>query len=939
MSLSRPSRKHYRFCRTQVGYFSASVFTLLSFCTFISLGQAGVIVDGSLGGSTGAVGSGTLPNGQTLFNGATVTDHLIAHDLGTTVGSNLFHSFTELSVEAGKSATFTGPDTITNIVSRVTGSNPSQINGILASTINSANLFLLNPHGVIFGENATLDINGSFYASNSDFIQLGDNGRYYASLDENNVLTAAAPEAFGFLGATPPTINTETQATMRVESLTVAKSGAVILVGRDTLAGKETVEGIIIRGGTLKHPNGHVNLVSVGATQAPVIEQVSVNIETLFAQGINAQGDVISAPVRLGSIAIDQGAKIDTSGYGGGTVMLRGGRLTIEESKISANVTGSDVGAIGQGIDIEMSDEVVIAKASILETNVNADAASGIGSGGIRVKAERVEILGDLDTFASSKLHSDVAATSVGGNSGDIEIEANLLTQSLSIIHNRTGSIGNSGNIGFDINQDFNINFSLITTESGDSGNAGDINVSLRTGDLSLIDSGGITTQSSSSGNAGNINVSVEGGDISIENFSTVFSRIDGSGKGGSIDINAENMELNNVSSIGVENFSEQQAGELSISLTDALILAKTSFIDVVSETSAPATDVLIAAKDISVTGESLVTIETQGSANGGNLTVKADNLTLTDGSRINSEADSAGNAGNINIALTNTIKANTGGKILASTSAAGNGGNITITADDVTLTQGGTITADSTAISSDAGNAGDIALTATGTIVISDSTVTTKAVNALGGNIKLTAKDLIQFTNSDITSQVLEGSDSAGKINLDPDFVVIQNSRVLSTAVFGNGGPITIIADSAVIVDPTSTLDASSQFGGNGTIDIQAPIKQLSESLAPLPENITKIATLYAESCASQKGGLYSSFLKGTGSTTQPIPRGTLQSPLAFNESSIPISSNAQIHESQISQNVDPPKLQHLLEQRTWKIHEHTILPIPFQPCSKNLG
>lgn len=887
--------KHHRFFRYP---FASFVFVIAIF--FTSVGQAQVIIDGSLGGNPGAVGSGTLPNGQTLSNGATITDHLITHDLGTTVGNNLFHSFTELSIAVGKSATFTGPNTIANILSRVTGANASHIDGTLASTIDNANLYLLNPNGVIFGKNATLDMNGSFYASNANVIHLEDGSRFYASLDKNTVLTAAAPEAFGFLGATPPVLNADTQATMRVEGFTIVNGDAVTLVGREAIVGETTVDGVIVRGGTLEHQNGQVTLVSIGAAQAPAIEHVLVNIDTVSAQGINAQGEVIADSVQFGNMTIDQGAQINTSGYGGGTIMLRGGTLVVESAKISANVTGSGLGEIGKGIDIEMTDDVVIA-GSVLQTNVTGDASPETDSGGIH-------------------------------------ITAGSFTQTFSQLQSNTENSGNSGNIGFHINQDFNASFSNIATESSNIGNAGNINVLVQKGNLSLIDFVAINTQTFASGNAGMINIAAEMGDVILENFGGVFSVINGSGQGGHIDITASNMKLMNLGSVGIESLSSQQTGGLNITLTGNMSLGENSFIDAVSEKSAQGADIVIAAKDISFTGESQITTEAQGSGRGGNLILNADSLTLANDSFITSEAKSSGNAGNINIELANTFSAHTGGNISARTNSSGNGGNLTISANNVTLTDGATITAESTSMDTGAGDAGHINLTANESIHMTGSSVTTKSENALGGNIILAAQDMIQITNSDVTSQVLEGSESAGKIDIDPDFVVIQNSNILSTAVSGDGGPITIIANSAVLVDPFSTLDASSQFGGNGSIDIQAPIQQLSEAIAPLPEDIVKAAALYAEACASQKGGQFSTMVKSADSVPARAPGGFLLSPLAFSNLTL-LTPTSQAHLSQGSDTPSRSPLHASLEDMTWTIHEHHLPTTPFHSCTPAKG
>ena len=130
-------------------------------------------------------------------------DYTIGADVGQLRGDNLFHSFGEFNVQTGESATFTGPDTVNNVIGRVTAGNQSFIDGRLGSTIPGANLYLLNPSGALFGENATLDVQGSFHISTADYLKLVDGVEFSADLGNGGVLSAAAPEAFGFLGENP----------------------------------------------------------------------------------------------------------------------------------------------------------------------------------------------------------------------------------------------------------------------------------------------------------------------------------------------------------------------------------------------------------------------------------------------------------------------------------------------------------------------------------------------------------------------------------------------------------------------------------------------------------------------------------------------------------------------------------------------------------------
>ena len=92
---------------------------------------------------------------------------------GAVRGENLFHSFLEFNVGDGQRVYFANPDGIGSILSRITGSDPSDIFGTLGVD-GPADLFLLNPNGILFGEDAVLDIEGSFYGTTADAIKLGD---------------------------------------------------------------------------------------------------------------------------------------------------------------------------------------------------------------------------------------------------------------------------------------------------------------------------------------------------------------------------------------------------------------------------------------------------------------------------------------------------------------------------------------------------------------------------------------------------------------------------------------------------------------------------------------------------------------------------------------------------------------------------------------------
>src|SRR3954463_11340628 len=133
----------------------------------------------------------------------------IGADLGTRRGDNLFHSFEKFGIATGQSATFTGPGTIRNVISRVTGGEVSNIDGTLASTVGQADLYFLNPAGVMFGPNATLDVPGSLHVSTAHELRFADGARFSALDKTGSGLTVASPEAFGFLDRPPGRITVE----------------------------------------------------------------------------------------------------------------------------------------------------------------------------------------------------------------------------------------------------------------------------------------------------------------------------------------------------------------------------------------------------------------------------------------------------------------------------------------------------------------------------------------------------------------------------------------------------------------------------------------------------------------------------------------------------------------------------------------------------------
>lgn len=325
-----------------------------------------ITLDGSLGGTAGPVDS---------FGGI----YFIDEGMGQTRGANLFHSFGAFNVGTGERAFFTGSSSIHNIIGRVTGGNPSHIDGTLESGIPGANLFLLNPAGVMFGANAMIDITGSFHVSTADVLRFKNGEEFHADLSHRNVstLTMAPPAAFGFLHPNP--------APIQIQGL-VSNDASLSVIGGDLEIGKLVTE-------------APINIVSVGSPGYVAFDTP----EPDFAFNVDHFE-------HLGEITTASGSTINIQGS---RVLIRGGRLALMGGSMNAQPDGP-----GLGISIQIRTELVVDNVSIKTTP-----ARGERAGDIEIKAGRLKITGRDALIASG-----TSEQGGEGQSGDIQIEAEHLT-------------------------------------------------------------------------------------------------------------------------------------------------------------------------------------------------------------------------------------------------------------------------------------------------------------------------------------------------------------------------------------------------------------------------------------------------------------------------------------------------------------------------------
>jgi filamentous hemagglutinin family protein len=819
-------------------------------------------------------------------------------------GSNLFHSFGLFNIGAGDTANFFNDSGLAtnNILSRVTGGNPSNIFGTLQTTgFPGAHLFLINPAGVIFGSSASLNVEGSFHVSTADYVRLFDgtnNGYFYAAPAKDNlansVLSSAPPVDFGFLTPAAFGFLSSSPAAITVDGAFLAVppgQGISFVGGNRTFTRDDTGDTVqpgvsIIGGAYINAPSGPINVVSVASPGEVLLPSMQT------APNVNGQSFIT-----MGAITLD-GATLDASGnstFGdgsGGAVIIRGGQLVATNG--AGIFTSPDPSSTGQGgaVSVTVTDTASFTNNSFIFTGTftpNGD------SGAISITGSDV-ILQDsfLGTFYEGN-------GTTAGSAGAVTLTG---TNSVSLVR------------------------SLIDTESFSTmGNSGSVRITAPTVTIvgpalpAAIDASTHNMDDPNAGNGGDIEITAT--NVSFTNFALIQSIADSEGtfsKGGTIRITGsesilvadgtflratttsqattgdiqlvgKHVTITGQSTLASETLAQGGSGTIKITGTEDIALESGSLISTNSANGGgtnqgPAGLIELHTQQLSISGGSLLRSQTFGSGLGGTVTVEgisspAQSILIDGaGSGISTEAHGTGAGGNITLNASAVMVQN-GGTLSAATSgtaASATGGTIMVNANQVQLNNGATIAAKSTGPA----NAGSISITASDSLVMQNhSAITTATTQSDGGNITIQAARLVQLTDSQITTSVQGGTGNGGNITIDPQFVTLQNSQILANAFGGNGGNILIIGG-VFFADPASTISASSTLGINGTVEIQTTVSNLSESVAPLSGEFVQAAALLREGCAARfQGGNLSSFVVAGRYGLPQEPGGFLPSPL----------------------------------------------------------
>jgi len=866
--------------------------------------------------SRAAVATSITPTTGTGNLGTTITPAGNLYDItgGTRPGGgpNLFHSFGNFSVGAGDIANFLNTPVngslpfTSNILGRVTGGNVSNIFGTIQTTnFGKANLFLMNPAGFLFGPNATINVGGMMTFTTADYMRLADGGRFNANPNgmPPDTLTTAPVAAFGFLGSNPAAINFEGG------QLTVASGTGIMLVGGDINLAADPVTG------TPSGITAHGRPIQLTSVAGP--GEVAADI------GVPAPG------MALGTITLGQGTILDTTGDSsvgdgsGGAISIRGGQLVATGATI---LTSPAFGSTGQGgtVTITASDTASLTDGSLITTSSSSPNGD---AGAVSITASHV-ILQDSVIFAEYAGDGTTA-----GNGGAVTLTSTdsiAITQS-GILTDFADSNGNGGAVHITA-PTIALEDALLLTGNPLStvnvaGSGGAVTLT-GTISVSLTRSGIDTSTSFTTGNSGPITITAP--TITISDVGVLGTSIDTSthsfnvpsaGNGGDIQITGTNVTFSNsatVKSIADSSGSFSKGGTIQINGTENLLLDSGTLVQTTTTSQATTGGIHLASNHVTITGQSFLSSETLGLGGGGPITITGresialgsgsvisatsapgsgvqsgpagqieldtQQLTITGGSIVRSQTFGTGLGGTITAQgiagpAQSIVINGPGSGIFTSTSGTGAGGDIHLSANSVTLRNGAQLTSSSTG----AGNAGNIMINAGNQFTMTNASVTTEANQSSGGAIKISTSPngTVELTNSKISASVLDGTGGGGSVNIDPQFVILQNSQILAQAVQGPGGNI-FITTNLLLQDANSVISASSKFGQNGTITIQSPINPAGGKIIPLSQKPLIATALLSQRCAALAGGGYSSFTVAGRDSLPAEPGSWLSSPLA---------------------------------------------------------
>ncbi|HEY9649828.1 MAG TPA: filamentous hemagglutinin N-terminal domain-containing protein [Coleofasciculaceae cyanobacterium] len=838
--------------------------------------QLGIAIAFGVGGAIAFSGHGALAQiqadgtvGTTVNSSPSVAcTTFCTIEGGTSAGSNLFHSFTQFSIPTGGEAFFNNGATIQNIISRITGSSQSNIEGLIRAN-GTANLFLLNPNGIIFGPNARLNIGGSFVATSANAIQFGEQGSFSTpDLSSSPSVLTVNPSAFLFNQIPGPIIN------QSKVGLQVQPNQNLWLLGGN----------VNLDGGVLRAPAGRIELGGLASSGTVTIQPYELDPNELslsFPDGV-ARADV----------SLTNGAIADVVARGDGDIVINAKTIDVSgASLICAGLgTASSCNTPESGFQLDKpqagniifnaTDTVRISQSSRVESDVNPGSSGNSENifdavnrnelfGSILISTGSLELIDgaqiSTSTFGNgsagvvfvdadkdvlienSQIFSAVSRDAVG-DAGGILIQAGSLSLNESLLNSSTFGQGKAGIVSVETTGSVSLNGANTEVSSavGETGVGEASGILIKAGSLSMTNGALLNASSFNQGNAGLISVTTTGS-VSLENGSIMLSGVADTGVGdaGGIAIKADSVFLTSGSQLTTQTLGLGNGGVVLIQANNNVSVtgSGTAILSNVEEgATGNVIGIRIDARSLFMDGGANLQALTRGNGNAGLIIINAsDSVNLKgvspDGfstGLLTSTEDNATGPGGFLIVNTNSLRLYDGTVLSARTRNAFAGGDILVTVNELEATNGGQILA--TAFSS--GRAGRILVIANDRIVLSgrDETFSDRFRQTLEQNIQQFGPDqglsiaLQTFDNvapgsSGLFANTSAGSDAAGGgiAVITRDLIIEDKAQItVNNQGSGTAGNLGIVASGDIRLD-NGTITAETASGQGGDIAIAA--------------------------------------------------------------------------------------------------------------------
>ncbi|MCT7968368.1 S-layer family protein [Laspinema sp. D1] len=814
---------------------------------------------------------------------------------GTEIGGNLFHSFQEFALMTGNTARFENSLRVENILTRITGENPSTIDGIIRVN-GSANLYLINPNGIVFGPNAELKIGGSFVASTAESVLMSDGSLFSAINPESPpLLTVNVPVGLQF-GPNPGTIVVQSQGIDRETGGLQGSPGQSLgLFGGN----------VFLEGGQVRSPGGRIEIGSVGGNSRISLMPTP--------RGIQGGYEAVES---FQDIQLTQQSRINTSGEGGGTIHLQGRQIGISDgSQVLALNTGSRPGG---PVKITATELVALTGADPDNFSTIMSDSQGVGTGGdLNIETGQFLLQGTAFLSASSfgsgaggnlRIDAVDSITLIGVGFGPLEqVLGAALTGQLQPgdriggLFAGTVGVGPAGNITLEAGNGIGLyNGAIVFSPTFGAESSGEIQMRANHR-IEAIASGIFSnTALGSAGSAGNIEI--ETGHLRIQDGSIISSSTLGSGPGAEIIINAsQGVEITgtrpeNLLPTGILNntvFGSGTGGDIKITTGQlriregALIVTSTGTGPNVGSLAAggPGGNIQIEAREsieiVGVSPDGMVTssiaTSTFGVPPSGNLTISTRQLTLTDGGIVSTGTFGSGNGGTLTVnategmdisgkspitGLPTGLDSSSGRADFENQEISGSAGDLRINTGQLLVRDGANIDVRSLG----PGNAGTLEIVAESVRLDTGGSLNATTVSGTGGDIQLRSPDILLSRGSHITTNA--GNTNGGNITIDAGILTaLGNSDITANALTGRGGRVSINAEGIFATQfrqtPTNRSDitATSELGPefSGSVELNTPDTDSSLGIVSLQENFVDAAQLIAQNfCAKGQGSRF---------------------------------------------------------------------------------